>query len=127
MFDLLADLCKTFLVTLSGLIARALSSVPLILSEWCFLSVLMLLGMFATVIISYFMSHPSGSVEENARIELWSRVATRTYVAMALSSPILCVASWLPGVKSPFWYSPMLSGLTFISAYFVYKAWGKLD
>jgi len=127
MFDLLVGLCKAFLVGLIGLFARALSSVLLILPEWCFLSILVLLGMFAIVIMSYLMSRSSGSVEEDRGIELWSRVASRTYLTMALSSALLCVASWLPGARSPFWYSPVLSAFTFASSYFVYKTWGTRD
>nr|MDO8132924.1 hypothetical protein [Candidatus Njordarchaeum guaymaensis] len=128
MFDLLIDICKTFLVLLlSGSFERAPSSVTNILPEWWFLSVLLLVGMFAMVIIGCLMSRLSSSVEEDEGIELWSRVATRTYVAMALSSAVLHFASGLPGARSPFWYSPVLSGFTFVSGYFVYKAWRKQD
>jgi len=63
--------------------------------------------------------------ETDARHEVWSRLATRTYVAMALSSVVLCLASSLPSATSPLWYSLVLSGFTFASAYFVYKSWGK--
>lgn len=127
MFDLLVDLCKTFLVTLNCLFTRALSFITSCLSEWCFLSILMFLGMFAVIIVGCLMSQYSDSVAEGERFELCSKVATGTYVAMVLSSTTLFLISKLSGVKIDVWYPAALSGFTFISSYFVYKTWGTHD
>jgi len=127
MFDLLVDLCKTFLVGLNGLFALALSFITSCLSEWCFLSILMFLGMLAIIIVGCVMSQYSDSVAESERLEFLSRVTTRTYITMVLSSTALLLISEFSGVKSHVLYPSALSGFTFVSAYFVYKTWGKHD
>lgn len=64
-------------------------------------------------------------IRSRVRLRLWSRVATRTYVVMVLLSAALYLISRVPGVESPFWFSPVLSAFTFVSAYLVYKTWQR--
>jgi len=65
------------------------------------------------------------SFTTQARHEIWSRFATRTYIAIALSSAFLYLASGLPNAGAPFWFSLVLPVFTLVSACFVYKTWGK--
>jgi hypothetical protein len=96
---------------------------PIALTDWWFLSILALLAMLAIMLSCRLAVHFLASAEKRrsgalvgVRIGLWNRVATGTYVAIALSCSALFFASRFPGAESAFWYPAVLNVFTFASA-----------
>jgi general stress protein CsbA len=95
---------------------------PIALTDWWFFSILALLGMLVIMLGCRLAVHCMASAKKGfgvlpqVRIGLWNRVATGTYVAVALSSAALFFASRFPGAESAFWYPAVLNVFTFASA-----------
>lgn len=60
------------------------------------------------------------------RFEFWSRLATRLYVALVVSSAVIYIVSRFPlSSPSPFWFIVLLQAYAFAGAYLTYKTWRK--
>jgi len=60
------------------------------------------------------------------RFEFWSRLATRVYVALAVSSAVIYIVSKFPlAPPTPFWFIVVLQSYAFAGAYLTYKTWRK--
>ncbi len=60
------------------------------------------------------------------RFEFWSRLATRVYVALIISSAVIYIVSSFPlSPPSPFWFVVLLQVYAFTGAYLTYKTWRK--
>jgi len=60
------------------------------------------------------------------RFEFWSRLATRAYVALVVSSAVIYIVSKLPLFPpSPFWLIVLVQAYAFAGAYLTYKTWRK--
>ena len=60
------------------------------------------------------------------RFEFWSRLATRVYVVLAISSAAIYIVSRFPlSPPSPFWFIVLLQTYAFAGAYLTYKTWRK--
>jgi len=60
------------------------------------------------------------------RSEFWSRLATRVYVVLAISSAAIYIVSRFPlSPPSPFWFIVLLQTYAFAGAYLTYKTWRK--
>ena len=65
-------------------------------------------------------------VKIRSRFEFWSRLATRGYVALIVSSAVIYIVSKFPlAPPTPFWFIVLLQGYAFAGAYFTYKTWRK--
>lgn len=60
------------------------------------------------------------------RFEFWSRLATRVYVALIVSSAVIYTVSTFPlSPPSPFWFLVLVQVYAFAGAYLTYKTWRK--
>jgi hypothetical protein len=60
------------------------------------------------------------------RFEFWSRLATRAYIALVVSSVAIYIVSMFPlSPPSPFWLIVLLQAYAFAGAYLTYKTWRK--
>ena len=60
------------------------------------------------------------------RFEFWSRLATRLYVALVVSSAVIYIVSSFPSSPpSPFWFTVLLHAYSFAGAYLTYRTWRK--
>jgi hypothetical protein len=60
------------------------------------------------------------------RFEFWSRLATRVYVVLVISSAAIYMVSRFPlSPPSPFWFIVLLQAYVFAGAYLTYKTWRK--
>jgi hypothetical protein len=58
--------------------------------------------------------------------EFWSRLATRVYVVLVVSSAAIYIVSRFPlSPPSPFWFIVLLQAYAFSGAYLTYKTWRK--
>lgn len=63
-------------------------------------------------------------VEIRGKFEFWNKLATRTYIAIALLSGLVYITSKLPGAPpSPFWIYIIFQAYTFGGAFLLYKTW----
>jgi len=60
------------------------------------------------------------------RFEFWSRLATRVYLVLVVSSAAIYIVSGFPlSPPSPFWFIVLLQAYAFAGAYLTYKTWRK--
>jgi len=60
-------------------------------------------------------------------LEMWGRLATRAYVALALACAFLFLGRTLLLLQCPGWYPATLVGFPFVSTFFVERVWNKID
>ena len=65
-------------------------------------------------------------MRSRAKLETWSRVATRAYVAMVLCCAGFYMGPQFLGLRMSVWYFLMLYCFPFVSAFFVYRVWRKV-
>ena len=60
------------------------------------------------------------------KLAFWSRLATRVYVVLVVSSAAIYIVSRFPLFPpSPFWFIVLLQAYAFAGAYLAYKTWRK--